>query len=128
MRAGRLMSEAGALLAPCVWVALGLVVLVDASTLWAAERPLLEEKHTGAGLACNACHVERPPRAAAPAAQCLTCHGGDYEKLVRLTEKVKPHNPHESHQGEMECGACHHVHHASVDFCGQCHQFGFTVP
>jgi cytochrome c3-like protein len=101
---------------------------LGASPLEAAERPLLLERHKSVGIACEACHVENPPKVAASAARCLTCHGGDYEKLARLTEKVTPHNPHESHQGEMECGECHHVHKPSADYCGQCHQFGFQVP
>ena len=97
------------------------------SPAWAADRPFLIETHTAAGLKCEACHAENPPKTAADMAVCINCHG-KYEAIAEKTQKVRPHNPHESHQGEVECGECHHVHKASVDFCGQCHQFGFKVP
>ncbi len=98
-----------------------------ASPGWAADRPLLIEKHKAAGLNCGACHAENPPPMAPPMLTCMNCHG-KYEVIAEKTRNVTPHNPHESHQGEVECGECHHVHKASVDFCGQCHQFGFKVP
>jgi hypothetical protein len=105
------------------------VVLGSASPVWAAApRPLLAEKHQSGGLACDACHQETPPKAAAPMATCLACHGGTYEKLAEKTQATKPKNPHESHEGEVECEACHHAHKPSEDYCAQCHQFGFRTP
>jgi fumarate reductase flavoprotein subunit len=99
----------------------------NAGSAWAAERSLLIEAHKAAGLNCDACHTESPPKAAATTAACIKCHG-NYEAIAKRTEEVTPHNPHESHQGELECGECHHVHKPSEDFCTQCHQFGFKVP
>jgi Zn finger protein HypA/HybF involved in hydrogenase expression len=97
------------------------------SPAWAADRPLLVEKHQSARLGCDACHKENPPKTPAPTPICTACHG-NYEKLAQLTQKVMPHNPHESHEGEMDCAECHHVHKPSVDYCGKCHQFDFKVP
>jgi hypothetical protein len=94
----------------------------------AAAKPPLAERHQAAGLACDACHQETPPRAAAPIATCLACHGGSYEKLAEKTQAATPRNPHESHEGEIECEACHHGHKPSVDYCARCHQFDFRVP
>lgn len=121
----------------CGWIVGGSVLacaavliilgVVAVTPVRAADRPLLVEKHKNAGLACDACHAENPPKTAAPVAACTGCHG-TYEKLAELTDKVSPHNPHQSHEGEIECGECHHVHKASVDYCAKCHQFGFTVP
>jgi len=93
----------------------------------AAERPRLADAHKEAGLDCQACHKETPPKAAAPMASCMTCHG-PYDKLAERTEQVTPRNPHMSHEGELECSECHHAHKPSVDYCAQCHQFGFQVP
>jgi len=103
-------------------------VLGMASTAGAAApRPLLVEKHKEAGLTCDACHKESPPKAAVTASVCLGCHG-DYAKLAERTQEAKPKNPHESHEGEIECEECHHVHKTSVDYCAKCHDFGFKVP
>jgi Zn finger protein HypA/HybF involved in hydrogenase expression len=114
----------------CVGVSLAILAIGlagPALPTWAADRPLLAEKHKSASLGCDACHKENPPKAAAPTPICTACHG-NYEKLAQLTQKVMPHNPHESHEGEMDCAECHHVHKPSVDFCGRCHQFDFEVP
>ena len=114
----------------CVGVSLAILAIGlvgPALPTWAADRPLLAEKHKAASLGCDACHKENPPKAAAPTSICTACHG-NYEKLAQLTQKVMPHNPHESHEGEMDCAECHHVHKPSVDYCGKCHQFDFKVP
>ena len=103
------------------------VVGVFTSMLFAADAPLLADRHKSAGLACDACHKENPPKVAAPETACQGCHGS-YEKVAQLTEQVTPHNPHQSHEGELECGECHHAHKPSVDYCYKCHQFGFKVP
>ena len=109
-----------------MWVT-GPFLFSNALSAWAADRLLLIEKHKTAGLNCDACHAENPPMVSAPMEVCMSCHG-NYEAIAEKTRKVTPHNPHESHQGEVECGECHHVHKASVDYCGQCHQFAFKVP
>jgi Zn finger protein HypA/HybF involved in hydrogenase expression len=102
-------------------------LISQALPAWAADRPLLVEKHQSASLGCDACHKENPPKTPAPTPICTACHG-NYEKLAQLTQKVMPHNPHESHEGEMDCAECHHVHKPSVDYCWKCHQFDFKVP
>lgn len=50
---------------------------------------------------------------------CLRCHGS-YKKVLQLTEGLDP-NPHDSHYGEMRCGACHKMHRPSEYFCARCH-------
>jgi len=38
-------------------------------------------------------------------------------------------NPHQSHNGELDCAVCHHMHKASEKYCIQCHsQYDFKVP
>ena len=93
----------------------------------AQQTPLLEEKHKNTGITCEACHKEKPPSQAVPTAVCLSCHGS-YSELVEKTKDVKPRNPHESHLGDLDCDNCHHVHKPSVNYCGECHTFGFKVP
>ena len=88
--------------------------------------PLLQ-KHLGAGLNCAACHKETPPAATVKMEQCFTCHG-NYDKLADKTDGKGAHNPHASHNGDLPCESCHHVHKPSVNFCAQCHQFEFKVP
>jgi hypothetical protein len=83
--------------------------------------------HATAGLNCASCHKESPPTTPVATATCLSCHGG-YADLAKKTDDRGPANPHASHQGELPCDSCHHAHQASVDFCAQCHQWGFKVP
>jgi len=92
----------------------------------AAEGALLAETHKTGGIGCAECHQEEPPQKMAPTQKCLGCHG-DYDELAKLTVKVEP-NPHQSHEGKLECEACHHVHKPSKDHCLECHSWGFKVP
>ena len=59
--------------------------------------------------------------------KCLSCHG-PYDKLADKTDGKGAHNPHSSHQGDLSCDSCHHVHKESQNYCSQCHQFEFDVP
>ena len=97
-----------------------------ASCVWAEEPPLLVERHTGAGLACGACHGGDSPEREPPASGCVTCHG-DLAAMGERSRKASP-NPHKSHKGVVECRMCHHVHRPSTDWCAQCHTFGLRVP
>jgi fumarate reductase flavoprotein subunit len=86
----------------------------------------LIDKHVAARVTCAQCHtvgMAAPPTTVA----CLTCHGGTYQKLAVSTAKDMP-NPHQSHQGEIPCAECHHVHKASVTVCNQCHTFDMSTP
>jgi hypothetical protein len=55
---------------------------------------------------------------------CLTsaCHTS-YNALSELTaEYAGEYNPHESHNGQLECGSCHSIHSSeSVLYCANCH-------
>ncbi len=87
------------------------------------------EKHQKAGLTCQVCHKEEPPKAAVPDTQCLACHD-----LAKVVEKSKGNpNPHASphlNAGEKpKCAECHHIHKASEVSCAACHSdFKFTMP
>ncbi len=83
--------------------------------------------HTAAGLTCASCHKESPPSTPVQTATCLSCHGS-YDALADKTQNDSP-NPHDSHQGQLPCESCHHVHMPSVSYCAQCHdQFHLNVP
>jgi fumarate reductase flavoprotein subunit len=102
------------------------IAIGNFSPLSADGAKLLVERHKAAGIECSSCHKETPPKEAVTTAVCTGCHG-DYDTLARRTEKVEP-NPHESHEGKIDCGACHHSHKASENYCARCHAFGFKVP
>jgi hypothetical protein len=99
---------------------------VPAAPAAATQTGALYQLHVGAGLNCASCHKETPPATPVGTATCLSCHGS-YEALAKKTISVTP-NPHDSHQGQLPCESCHHIHKPSVDFCSQCHQWGFKVP
>lgn len=114
------------------------------SLLWAwgsSNRPVVEQhqeapgaghgflidRHLEAGLTCAACHKTTPFRPTSTDT-CLSCHGGTYAKLATMSASNEP-NPHQSHQGEVPCSACHRIHTVSENFCSECHsQFEFKVP
>jgi hypothetical protein len=101
-------------------------LIIGASMLLASDGKLLADKHKKAGIECNSCHKETPPKQAVKADVCTGCHG-DYEKLAKSSEKVEP-NPHDSHEGNLDCGVCHHSHRESEFYCSRCHAFGLKVP
>lgn len=85
----------------------------------------LADRHTAAGVSCQACHGEAAFTEPVAMQVCIGCHGS-YAELAAKTP-WEP-NPHQSHMGEVECSTCHNVHKASVSFCDQCHSFGMQVP
>jgi hypothetical protein len=64
---------------------------------------------------------------------CFTCHGS-YAALIELTKDSKAFlapdgtaiNPHNTHEGELECYNCHQIHQKSpgVTYCYGCHHTG----
>jgi fumarate reductase flavoprotein subunit len=92
-----------------------------------SEGPLLLQKHLDKGAVCSGCHQENPPAKPVTEDKCLACHG-TYEQLAKKTEGKNAANPHASHNGDISCDSCHHVHKASENYCAQCHQFEFKVP
>lgn len=91
-----------------------------------AGHGFLIDKHLAAGLNCASCHKESPPAKAPEMSMCESCHGS-YDQIAAKTASDDP-NPHQSHQGQVPCETCHHVHQASESFCDQCHAFGMKVP
>lgn len=94
--------------------------------------------HTQAGVTCQGCHpqttgslvqeitsnaIHSYPQPLAPikfeTQACLQCHG-TYAELAQRTQNLA-RNPHDSHQGQLDCRTCHRVHSDSVYYCGQCH-------
>ena len=53
---------------------------------------------------------------------CLDCHISD-EFMARATDFLF-RNPHDNHNGELECRTCHMSHEAQIDFCSSCHTNG----
>jgi hypothetical protein len=100
---------------------------LQAQAVPGAGHGFLIDKHSAVHVKCARCHTIS--RAIPPTtATCLGCHGGSYDVLAARTAANEP-NPHQSHQGEVPCAACHHVHKASGNPCAQCHaEFSFKVP
>lgn len=56
---------------------------------------------------------------------CLSCHGGTWEELAKLTDGLGDYNPHDSIHGTIEnCNECHKGHSDQVDVCSECHDNG----
>jgi hypothetical protein len=105
---------------------MNIVIVGYWSSTWAAEGALLADKHKNAGIDCNGCHKENPPKEKVPTAMCMNCHG-NYAKLAEQTQKGE-HNTHDTHLGELDCDKCHHSHKPSADLCGKCHNFSLKTP
>ena len=91
-----------------------------------AKQLLLADRHKAMSVPCEGCHAQSAPTGPAPANACEGCHGA-MAKVAEQTQRLE-RNPHDSHESEIACGACHHAHRASEDYCAKCHRFGFKVP
>ncbi len=114
----------------CLACALGLVALgvAPAGPAFGDQAKAAKKFHQDNGLNCDDCHQENPPAKDVAGKVCLDCHAkGDRKKVQELTKEIEP-NPHEDHEGGLDCTACHHEHKASEDHCVACHSFGFKTP
>lgn len=60
---------------------------------------------------------------------CFECHtenGGatTWEEAILATDYAES-NPHDSHNGLLECNVCHNMHQPSQAFCAECHIFNW---
>lgn len=88
----------------------------------------LDSFHRENGVMCSDCHrnYEDPYEARETQNRCTGCHG-DYDELARKTDGASfSANPHESHYIDLKCSLCHKGHSTFVDFCAECHSFGFS--
>jgi hypothetical protein len=81
---------------------------------------LLGDKHKVAGISCEGCHKENPPKEQVPTPVSNECHGNQ-KKIVEISRNVAP-NPHDSHLGNLKCELCHHAHKPSEAYCNTCHE------
>ena len=106
---------------------------------------LLANQHAAAGVTCLDCHkatfeqqkeevikylkgdykVPLEERKIGTTQYCTQCHEhGSYKQVIELSKGLEEElgrNPHDSHNGELECNTCHRVHAPSTLFCVQCH-------
>jgi hypothetical protein len=94
--------------------------------------------HTRAAVTCQACHEQDTGQLVSEIVSnlsikdstpidsikfdtqaCLNCHG-TYAQLAARTRNLE-RNPHDSHQGQLDCRSCHQAHVESIYVCGQCH-------
>lgn len=101
-----------------------LALQIPVASADAADGPLLGDRHVAKGVDCGACHRESPPKLVASDV-CFSCHDGNYDKLASRTKKIVP-NPHEHHNGDLPCEACHHAHKKPEIQCDACHAFNFN--
>lgn len=102
---------------------------------------LLANSHAKAGVTCHDCHesslsiqteeglkfvtgnYESPLKTMQfPKEMCLKCH--NYDK-VKVKTNFAESNPHDSHNGELQCYSCHKMHEPSQVLCSQCHDFSW---
>ncbi len=114
-----------------IFLLIGFVIVLSWHNRVQAAAPAAGlERHQKAGLTCESCHKESPPKELVTGDKCLTCHG-DLQKLIEKSARAVP-NPHASPHitpGEQpKCEDCHHIHKPSEVSCLNCHQdFKFNV-
>lgn len=100
---------------------------------------LLANSHAKAGIKCHDCHqvslkveaqegvkyvtgnYEKPMKTRKFSKDmCLKCH--NYKKVIAKTN-FEESNPHQSHNGQLECNKCHKMHQPSSVYCSKCHEF-----
>ena len=99
--------------------------LLTVGTSYAADAPFGADRHVAKGIQCKSCHGEDMKSPEYPDENtCLQCHNKD--AVAEKTKDVQPTNPHKApHNGD--CTLCHMQHEPAVDYCAQCHKFGFKV-
>ena len=108
-----------------------------------ADAGLEDNFHHQQGVSCQACHTRSLGESVVEAAnfitgnyyypftetelsmeKCFQCHVS-YQDVIDNTrdtfEEEFGRNPHDSHNGELNCGKCHNMHRNSVLFCSKCH-------
>ena len=98
-----------------------------AVSAYAADAPVLAERHVQRGATCVQCHAGTAPQAGAKVKvdDCLKCHQS-YDVLADRTAKVNP-NPHKTHLGNVRCSDCHSGHAQPKVMCNNCHKFDLKV-
>ena len=95
------------------------VAVVTLATLHAQQtQSFTADRHIKRGLTCTQCHGEGAKKPVVKT-QCLACHSS-YAEVAERTEGLDP-NPHDSHQGEVECNQCHKGHKPDELSCTACH-------
>lgn len=111
------------------------------------EGSLLAKKHADEDIGCQDCHEETLGKKIKKGVKfvtgnyetpmekrdfgtmefCLDCHN-DPEKVEKDFETVKAEtvfedgsNPHENHNGDLDCNVCHNMHQKSEVLCQDCH-------
>lgn len=100
--------------------------VVGVASVYAADGKMGADRHVARGVACTVCHGNDMKNPEYPDENtCTKCHVK--QTLAEKTKNVKPTNPHAApHNGD--CTLCHMQHEKPVDYCDQCHKFGFKVP
>lgn len=108
-----------------------LAALAAYVSLGASAAQFGADRHVAKGVSCQMCHgqnMNMTDPEIPTIDTCVKCH--PTSALVEKTKNVKPQNPHTSphYQDKLDCTNCHLMHEEPVNFCDQCHQFGFKVP
>lgn len=78
-------------------------------------------RHLSSGLQCDSCHQgEIKADAQVKNERCESCHGAQAD-IAKKTGGKDPKNPHQSHQGKIDCVLCHKGHQTAQSYCISCH-------
>ncbi len=84
------------------------------------------ERHVARGIQCTVCHGPDMKNPNYPDEKtCLACHNRD--AVAAKTPGLTP-NPHNAAPHNNDCTLCHMQHEPQVDYCAQCHKFGYKMP
>lgn len=110
---------------------------------------LLANKHAAAGVTCHQCHessisiqaeegikfvtgdykIPLDKREIGTEEFCLKCHsesgGATTFEEAKTQTNFEESNPHDSHNGELDCNKCHNMHQPSKVMCSECHTFNW---
>ena len=82
----------------------------------------LDDIHQGQeAMVCEDCHNPFPPEGPPSNDVCIACHGETTDGLKALTAIYEP-NPHDGHEGEVQCAYCHQNFGPEVSPCSFCHE------
>ncbi len=90
----------------------------------------INKVHLDNDISCADCHGTATPEKRASAKACLNCHEQIPGSIKTYTDagNERSVNVHDSHDGQLRCTLCHHIHKPSTLYCADCHQFEVQVP
>ncbi|MCB2217761.1 cytochrome c3 family protein [Desulfofustis glycolicus] len=86
--------------------------------------------HRENDITCKNCHEIDEPEKRASDQACIDCHSAVPGSVKTYADRGMELlvNIHDSHEGQLRCTLCHHIHEPSDLYCNSCHELEIITP